>query len=67
MMLLNDDNETETEQPLSDDMTKKLTVSSKFQQLRYISRLHLQLGAVLSQVNKHEEALEHGKLAVLYC
>jgi len=30
MMLLNDDNETETEQPLSDDMTKKLTVSSKF-------------------------------------
>lgn len=67
MMLLNDDNETETEQPLSDDMTKKLTVSSKFQQLRYLSRLHLQLGAVLSQVNKHEEALEHGKLAVLYC
>lgn len=48
-------------------MTQKLTISSKFQKLRYLSRLHLQLGAVLSQVNKHEEALEHGKQAVLYC
>lgn len=48
MMLLNNENEAENEEPLSDDMTKKLTVSSKFQQLRYLSRLHLQLGAVLS-------------------
>jgi hypothetical protein len=42
-------------------------MSSKFQKLRYLSRLHLQLGAVLSQINKHEEALMHGKQATLYC
>lgn len=55
------------DQPLTEDISKKLTMSSKFQKLRYLSRLHLQLGAVLSQINKHEEALYHGKIAALYC
>jgi hypothetical protein len=50
-----------------EDISHKLTISSKFQKLRYLSRLHLQLGAVLSQINKHEEALQHGKTAALYC
>lgn len=50
-----------------EDISQKLTISSKFQKLRYLSRLHLQLGAVLSQINKHEEALQHGKTAALYC
>lgn len=54
-------------QPLTEEISRKLTVSSKFQKLRYLSRLHLQLGAVLSQINKHEEALHHGKVAALYC
>lgn len=56
-----------TNQPLTDDISRKLTMSSKFQKLRYLSRLHLQLGAVLSQINRHEEALMHGKQATLYC
>ena len=54
-------------QPLTEEISRKLTMSSKFQKLRYLSRLHLQLGAVLSQINKHEEALHHGKTAALYC
>lgn len=53
-------------QILNDDVSKKLSMSYKFQKLRYLSRIHLQLGAVLSQINKHEEALYHGKLAALY-
>jgi hypothetical protein len=55
------------DQPLTEEISRKLTMSSKFQKLRYLSRLHLQLGAVLSQINKHEEALYHGKTAALYC
>ena len=58
---------TPSNQPLTDEISRKLTMSSKFQKLRYLSRLHLQLGAVLSQLNKHEEALMHGKTAALYC
>ena len=54
-------------QPLTEEISRKLTISSKFQKLRYLSRLHLQLGTVLSQINKHEEALHHGKTAALYC
>ncbi|CAI2384584.1 unnamed protein product [Moneuplotes crassus] len=52
---------------LNEEVSRKLTMSYKFQKLRYLSRLHLQLGAVLSQINKHEEALYHGKIAALYC
>lgn len=51
---------------LNEEVSRKLTMSYKFQKLRYLSRLHLQLGAVLSQINKHEEALYHGKTAALY-
>lgn len=51
----------------TEDISHKLTISSKFQKLRYLTRLHLQLGAVLSQINKHEEALQHGMTAALYC
>ena len=55
-----------SDQILNEDVSRKLTMSYKFQKLRYLSRLHLQLGAVLSQINKHEEALYHGKTAALY-
>lgn len=62
-----EDSDRLPQQPLTDEISRKLTTSSKFQKLRYLSRLHLQLGAVLSQINKHEEALYHGKTAALYC
>lgn len=61
-----EDDKNFSDQPLTDEISRKLTMSSKFQKLRYLSRLHLQLGAVLSQINKHEEALQHGKTAALY-
>lgn len=51
----------------AEDASKKLSISSKMQKQRYLCKFHLQLGAVLSQVNKHKEALEHGKIAALYC
>ena len=63
--LINNEKQTQN-QPLTEEISRKLTISSKFQKLRYLSRLHLQLGAVLSQINKHEEALYHGKTAALY-
>lgn len=63
--LINNEKQAQN-QPLTEEISRKLTISSKFQKLRYLSRLHLQLGAVLSQINKHEEALYHGKTAALY-
>lgn len=46
---------------------KKYNVSMKIQKLRYKCKCHLQLCAVMSQLNRHEEALNNGKLAVRFC
>ena len=35
---------------VSAEAGRKLSISSKFQKLRFLTRMHLQLGAVLSQV-----------------
>lgn len=49
------------------DTTKKFNISSKLFKLRYLCKCHLQLCAVLSQLNKHQEALFHGQMASYFC
>jgi hypothetical protein len=49
------------------DSTRKFNVSSKLFKLRYLCKSHLQLCAVLSQLNKHQDALLHGQIAAYYC
>ena len=61
-MLLQD----EGEQPVL-ETTKKFNISSKLFKLRYLCKCHLQLCAVLSQLNKHQEALYHGQMASFFC
>lgn len=36
-------------------------------QLRYFAKFHLQMCAVLSQANKHRQALKHSEIATLLC
>ncbi len=40
-MILMSERDEDAEQPLATDVTQKLSISSKFQKLRYLSRLHL--------------------------
>ena len=49
------------------ETAKKLNISSKLFKLRYMCKCHLQLCAVLSQINKHQEALYHGQMASFFC
>lgn len=49
------------------ETTKKFNISSKLFKLRYLCKCHLQLCAVLSQLNKHQEALYHGQMASFFC
>lgn len=42
------------------------TKASKVKNTKYLARLHIQYCAVLSQQNRHSEALQHGKFGVLY-
>ncbi|CDW76372.1 UNKNOWN [Stylonychia lemnae] len=49
------------------ETTKKFNISSKLFKLRYMCKCHLQLCAVLSQLNKHQEALYHGQMASYFC
>mmetsp|Transcript_24207 Transcript_24207/g.37269 ORF Transcript_24207/g.37269 Transcript_24207/m.37269 type:complete len:194 (-) Transcript_24207:3397-3978(-) len=49
------------------ECSRKLSVSQKIFKLRYLCKCHLQLCAVQSQLNKHKDALHHGKMASIYC
>ena len=42
------------------------TINNKLKTAKYISKLHLQYCAILSQQSKHQEALEHSKYAAKY-
>lgn len=53
--------------PSAIETTKKFNISSKLFKLRYMCKCHLQLCAVLSQINKHTEALFHGQMASFFC
>ncbi|CAG9310536.1 unnamed protein product [Blepharisma stoltei] len=46
------------------DKNKSNTLANKLKKAKYECRAHIQLCAVLSQLNKHEAALNHAKLAV---
>jgi len=45
---------------------KKFNISSKMFKLRYLCKYHLQLCAVLSQLLRNKEALQHGMMASFY-
>ena len=43
------------------------SLPAKFKHLKYLSKTHMQLCAILSQQNKHSEALEQAKCGAMYC
>lgn len=50
-----------------EEQIKKFNISSKLFKLRYLCKYHLQLCAVLSQLLRNKEALQHGMMASFYC
>ena len=50
-----------------EEQLKKFNISSKMFKLRYLCKYHLQLCAVLSQLLRNKEALQHGMMASFYC
>lgn len=50
-----------------EEQLKKFNISSKLFKLRYLCKYHLQLCAVLSQLLRNKEALQHGMMASFYC
>ena len=64
---LDDDKNSEATEPEDLESSKKLSVSQKLFKLRYLAKCHLQLCAVQSQLNKHQDALHHGQMASIYC
>jgi len=47
-------------------LSKSDSLTTKFRHLKYLSKIHMQLCAILSQQNKHIEALEQAKCGAMY-